>query len=109
MAAQADAVASANPFNLEFYTVDTTSLKDSARKLLHEYSGIPEDSINSHVEAIVCSLWICSAFLRSNLVTEKARFRGREKILIFLHVSGTNVASGRILALECFDSLISAS
>ena len=38
---------------IEFYDVDASTLTESGRKLLREYSGIPEDEINSHVEAMV--------------------------------------------------------
>jgi hypothetical protein len=39
---------------LDFYQVEASVVGEEARKLLHEYSKIPEDQIDSHVESIVC-------------------------------------------------------
>ena len=38
---------------LEFYDLDASTLTEPGRRLLREYSGIPEGEINHHVEAIV--------------------------------------------------------
>ncbi|KAK0644352.1 hypothetical protein B0T16DRAFT_333808 [Cercophora newfieldiana] len=43
---------SQNPRKIEFYDLDATALTEPGRKLLREYSGIPEAEINSHVEAM---------------------------------------------------------
>lgn len=40
------------PTDISFYN-DRPPMKDSARRLLTEYSHIPEDQIDSHVEDIV--------------------------------------------------------
>jgi hypothetical protein len=39
---------------LDFYKVGASVVEDDARKLLHEYSKIPEDQIEAHLEDIVC-------------------------------------------------------
>jgi hypothetical protein len=44
---------SANPRKIEFYDLDASALTEPGRKLLREYSGIPDAEINSHVEAMV--------------------------------------------------------
>ncbi|KAF2667857.1 hypothetical protein BT63DRAFT_426710 [Microthyrium microscopicum] len=42
-----------NPQNLDFYDIDaSTTVGDTARKLLHEYSKIPSEQIDEHVETI---------------------------------------------------------
>jgi hypothetical protein len=46
----------ARPSSLEFYTVKASSMSADARRVLREYSKIPEDKIETHVEVIVCSL-----------------------------------------------------
>jgi hypothetical protein len=40
---------------LAFYNIDASVVGEKSRKLLHEYSNIPEDEINAHVEKIVSS------------------------------------------------------
>jgi hypothetical protein len=42
-----------NRRNIEFYDLDASTVKDSGRKLLCEYSGIPDNEIESHLESIV--------------------------------------------------------
>src|ERR1700748_3547000 len=42
---------------LDFYQVEASVVGEEARKLLHEYSKIPEDQIDLHVENIVCYAW----------------------------------------------------
>ena len=42
-----------NPQKIEFYNLDPSTLKGSWRELLHEYSRIPDEEIDKHVEAIV--------------------------------------------------------
>ncbi len=46
-------VMSARPTSLEFYTVKASSISADARRVLKEYSKIPEDEIEKHVEVIV--------------------------------------------------------
>jgi hypothetical protein len=43
----------ARPSSLEFYTVKASSISADARRVLREYSKIPEDEIEKHVEVIV--------------------------------------------------------
>lgn len=38
---------------LTFYDVDSSAIDDNARKLLINYSGIPEEEVGPHVDAIV--------------------------------------------------------
>jgi hypothetical protein len=45
-----------NPQSLKFYDVQPDIIKDSARKLLLEYSHVPEGEIDRHVESIVSVL-----------------------------------------------------
>jgi hypothetical protein len=52
MAEEKKADTSRIPVNIDFYN-DRPPMKDSARKLLREYSKIPEDEIDAHVEDIV--------------------------------------------------------
>jgi hypothetical protein len=42
-----------NPQKIEFYSLDPSSFKGPWRQLLLEYSGIPEEELNDHVETIV--------------------------------------------------------
>jgi hypothetical protein len=44
---------SARPTSLDFYTVTASSIGADARKVLNEYSKIPEDEIEQHVDVIV--------------------------------------------------------
>jgi hypothetical protein len=42
---------------LDFYDVHASSaIKPDAKKLLHEYSKIPESEIDEHIEDIVCTI-----------------------------------------------------
>jgi len=41
------------PNNVGWYEVDASCISDYARKLLENWSGIPLDQINNHVNAIV--------------------------------------------------------
>jgi hypothetical protein len=51
-----NAAISARPTSLEFYTVKASSISEDARRVLKEYSKIPEDEIEKHAEVIVCAI-----------------------------------------------------
>jgi len=42
------------PTSLEFYDLKASIISPEARRVLNEYSKIPEDQIEKHVEVIVC-------------------------------------------------------
>jgi hypothetical protein len=49
---------SENPRKIEFYTLDASSLNGPWRELLREYSGIPDQEVDGHVEAMVGTLTV---------------------------------------------------
>jgi hypothetical protein len=42
-----------NPRFLEFYNVDASIVSEHPRKLLREYSKVPDEEVNSWIEQIV--------------------------------------------------------
>ena len=95
-----------NPRNLGFYAVQPDIIRDSARKLLREYSHVPEDGIDAHVEAIVGYLAFCFDMNWTDRVIQRQR---AFKIVCRWLASKYAVAvadfhSGHIHALECFVS-----
>ena len=42
-----------NPRKIEFYDLSVSTLKGPWRELLHDYSGIPIEEIDGHVQEIV--------------------------------------------------------
>jgi hypothetical protein len=42
-----------NSRKIEFYNLEASTIRGAGRELLRVYSGIPDEEIDSHVEAIV--------------------------------------------------------
>ncbi|QDS74521.1 hypothetical protein FKW77_007383 [Venturia effusa] len=49
---ESDTLTSATPRDLDFYEVDSSSIDDSARRLLIDYSGFTKEEVGPHVDAI---------------------------------------------------------
>ena len=70
-----------NPGDIGFYNIDASTLKEPARKLLNEYSGIPKEEIDDHVNALVCLMKIKKLIRHLLLILEKQSILNCQYIL----------------------------